>query len=217
MVEIISVHIDKTAGMLFCDVLKQVYGSSQVHVIWKGQATYQFENKLKEPIPPQTRVIHGAFPVSHYEGRFIDAKRIIWVRNPIERLISYYFYILGHHLVFPNGLEEMSLLEFAAPPQICNQMLRMIGSLEKFYFVGTQEFMLDDLYQLRDLLQWPAFEIKSINTNPFPNYQEKKKVILGNRQLISQLESLNKEDIKLYQDGLKLRENRLKTSRLRNQ
>jgi hypothetical protein len=83
--------------------------------------------------------------------------------------------------------------------------------------VGTQEFMLDDLYQLRDLLQWPAFEIKSINTNPFPNYQEKKKVILGNRQLISQLESLNKEDIKLYQDGLKLRENRLKTSRLRNQ
>ena len=108
MIEIISVHIDKTAGMLFCDVLKQVYGLSQVHVIWKGQANYKFEDKLNEPIPPETRVIHGAFPVSHYEGRFIDAKRIVWVRHPIERLISYYFYILGHHLVFPNGLEEMS-------------------------------------------------------------------------------------------------------------
>lgn len=214
MIEIISVHIDKTAGMLFCDVLKQVYGSSQVHIIWKGQADYKFQDKLNEPIPPQTTVIHGAFPVSHYEGRFMDAKRIVWVRNPIERLISYYFYMLRFPQFLPNGLSEINLWEFASHPQICNSMSQMIGNLKHFYFVGIYEFLLDDLHELKSLLKWPKFQANYINTNPFPNYQQQKKAILGNRELISQLEFVNKEDIKLYQDALKIRKNRLKTSRL---
>lgn len=214
MVEIISVHIDKTAGMLLCDILKQVYGQNLVHVIWKGQASYKFEDKLNEPVPLQTRVIHGAFPVSYYENRFIDAKRVVWVRNPVERLISYYFYLLAHRLPFPNGLKEMNILEFAAHHQICNQMSKMIGTLSSFFFVGIYEFLSDDLYCLQKLQGWPKIAISPINVNPFPNYDEEKKAMLGNKYLVSDIKSLNNLDIQLYQQALNVRESRLKTARL---
>jgi len=93
-------------------------------------------------------------------------------------------------------------------------MSKMIGNLKNFYFVGIYEFLLDDIDQLSISLKWSKVKVNPINLNPFPNYQEEKKAILGNGEIIGQLEFFNKEDIKFYQDALKLRQNRLKTSRL---
>ncbi|MGB3513307.1 MAG: sulfotransferase family 2 domain-containing protein, partial [Microcoleaceae cyanobacterium] len=121
-IEIISVHVPKTAGTTFRDVLEQVYGVAGICV----------DNQLQYPtIKPQFRVIHGHFPMIKYEGKFPQAKRIIWLRNPVERLISQYFYWKNlplennpfndphHKLVIEQNL---SIVEFAEMPEMRNLM-----------------------------------------------------------------------------------------------
>jgi hypothetical protein len=90
-VEIISVHVHKTAGGTFGRILKQVYGEMQVF------GDYQQQEKLENTLDrlsdqPQARVIHGHFPARKYKEYFPSAKRVIWLRNPIIQFIYGYFF-----------------------------------------------------------------------------------------------------------------------------
>ncbi|MEG3889934.1 sulfotransferase family 2 domain-containing protein [Microcoleus sp. Z1_A1] len=89
-IEIISVHVHKTAGGTFGRALKQVYGELQVFSDYQGE---NLESSLaKLFVQPQVKVIHGHFAARKYKGYFSSAKRIIWLRNPIIQFISGYFF-----------------------------------------------------------------------------------------------------------------------------
>ncbi|MCL2932549.1 MAG: sulfotransferase family protein [Trichodesmium sp. MAG_R03] len=207
MVEIISIHVPKTAGTTFKNILFQVYGTEGVCV----------DNQPGYPeVGTKARVIHGHFPTIKYEGKYPSAKRIIWLRNPVERLISQYFYWKGlplgenpfndpHHTLVVE--QNLSILEFAEMPEMRNLMYKATSEkpITNFYFIGIKEYFKEDLQRLKEKLNWPDFPVTSRQTNQYPNYQEKLQKILSDQKTLDKLASLNPLDIELYQQALRLR------------
>jgi hypothetical protein len=208
--EIMSYHIPKTAGTTFLRALKQVYGIDKVaHFLKKSLA-------VSEGVDPQTiKVIHGHFHLTR-DLFHATVKEIIWLRDPILRLISLYFFWKSlprtedeslHNYVQEKNLD---IVEFAKIPRLRNEMSQYVGgrNLTDFYFVGIQAFFKDDLTELGELLNWPEIPITYENTNKYKGYNSLVKSILYDSKIMNELIHLNREDWELYQTALHLRAQR---------
>lgn len=214
MVEIISIHIGKTAGTAFREVLSSAYGYSGV--LWDySPYPYQPPAELDKSI----RAIHGHVPIRKYSDYFDDAKRIVWLRHPVFRLISEY-YFARQYKDKENPLhrelveKSLSFLDFAKKPAAQNIMSKQIAGLplKSFFFVGLQEFYTSDLFELENLLDWEHHPVVIRNSNPEPEYRVRLRSILGNPDLVEQISRLNSEDMMLYQEALALRAERNQSS-----
>ena len=186
MLQLISVHIPKTAGSSFSILLRRIYGARLV-LDYGGEVTGL----------DSAEVVHGHFSASKYLEQFPDAKVIIWLRHPVERVISYYFYWLRakrhgnpHHDYFLDN--NLSLLEFANFPPLRKEVASYIGGFnpERFFFVGIVERYEFDVQKLAALLDWP--EIPSVRENVT---MDKPHVSLELRDEIARLYS---EEVTLY-------------------
>jgi len=211
--EIISVHIPKTAGTTFGQILAQVYGDAQV--LFDNP---QLDRVGELPIiEPHIRAIHGHFPVGKYAGHFPWAKRIVWLRHPIDRLLSHYFFLKSFSMVHNDDpihrlvLEkQISVVEFAQQVGMFNVLAGFTYGLPltDFYFVGIQEFLMEDLAELKTMLGWCEFSVAMFNVNPNKEYSQGCTKLLTDRKTIIQLESILKPEIEIYESALRLREKR---------
>jgi Sulfotransferase family len=208
-IEIISVHIPKTAGTAFGEFLCQEY---QEHNFLRDYEEIPLADILNQGlIKPETRVIHGHFLASKYSKHFLKAKRIIWLRNPITRIISWYFYCLNNPEIHPMHKEvtelNMSLFEFAQLSTVSNSISDTLGDskLEDFYFVGIQEFFHEDLIELAERLQWRKSYHNLINETKHPEYESFLEGVFNNEALLKQLISISEQDMNHYRTSLKLR------------
>ncbi|MEG4971628.1 hypothetical protein [Microcoleus sp. K4-B3] len=219
MVELIAVHVPKTAGATFQSALEQVYGSQHIYYDYLDAS----RPKVYKPheIPSQIRVINGHFSVSKYESFFPEAKRIIWLRHPIYLLVSLYFY--WRYLPLQKGdntivgkiqQSKIGIYEFATQPELRNILCQNTCGkmLKDFYFVGVQEFFREDLLDLKTMLGWPELTVLQENINPNPKYQEDLQNVLSNKTIISKLVENNRQDIELYEEALSLRAKRRQES-----
>jgi hypothetical protein len=211
-VELISVHIPKTAGMTFLYVLYQVYGLDQV--LWDHPCGVEYDPTSLTS--PQKRVIHGHFMTHKYDGFFPNAIRITWVREPMVRLISHYLHIKNRPLDKNNPIhmevveKNLSLLEFAEFPDMQNFMSSYTAGrqLTDYYFVGVQDFFNEDLTALKKTMNWGEFTVTINNNNHDTYYNKKLQEYLADRELINQLKSLNSKDVELYEAALNQRAKR---------
>ena len=132
MIELISVHIPKTAGTAFRHVLTDVYGLNGVLGDYPPDSIYHPERA----IDPQINVIHGHFTPSKYQGYFPQAKRIVWLRHPLFRLISEYFFAKTindrNNAIHAKLLDDdLSSLEFAKIPQMKNFLNQQIQGIDR--------------------------------------------------------------------------------------
>ena len=159
MVGIVSVHIPKTAGSSFRTLLTQIYGN-RLALDYGGEVTGL----------GSAEVVHGHFAATKYLERFPDAKIITWLRHPVERVISYYYYWLrterhgnpNHDYFLDN---KLSLLEFARFPPLRREIASYIEGVDpgRFFFVGIVERYGCDVQKLAELLDWP--EILAVREN----------------------------------------------------
>jgi hypothetical protein len=270
MIELISLHIPKTAGTSFRNTLKSVYGELgvlQVHLPGPEQhgastsrsssipvdfsrdlrsrlqrlilrrfsscaawhpsinAALAFALSSSRPypldrdyLPLETRVVHGHFRYPDLLEKYglpKDIPVITWLRNPVQRVISNYYYLdkvlrkAMEKANAPLGLlsrMERSLMEYARSEQNRNRMHQFLNCLElsDLLFVGLVEHMDEDLKQLAELLGWRSYE------RYFDNASR------DNRPLISpdteeEIARLNQLDMKLYEAALRLRDERCQT------
>lgn len=217
-VELISVHLPKTAGSLFGkEILPQIYPPGKIlydnhflpinTLLEKGQLT------------TETMVIHGHFAANKYREYYPNAKMVIWLRNPILLLISaYYFWntfshdalILNnnHRYVLENKLDFYDFVKEPFTHNIISRYFAKAVKLTDFYFVGIQEFFLDDLNDLKNNLGWPPLKVTTLNRNSYENYQHRVREILTNQSLVKKIVALNSQDMELYQEALRLRSQR---------
>ena len=210
-VEIISVHVPKTAGSAFTRVLLRVYGPEAMFLDYPYEKDYQ--GQFMQEGDAKVKVIHGHFPGAKYKNKFPDAKRIIWLREPTNFLISYYcFNKVFRRTVFYDLLQKknLSFLEFAELPENQNIMSVYLRDmkLEDFYFVGIQDFFEEDLEELTTLLSWQKVEVSQENNNLYSDYKAIKEEVLSDRSIVDKVARLNAKDMELYQEALSLREKR---------
>ena len=190
--EIISVHIPKTAGTTFGQILAQVYGDTRV--LFDNPQLHCVHELPK--IDTLIRAIHGHFPVGKYAGHFSSAKRIVWLRHPIRRLLSHYFYLKSFSEVHNNDpihrlvlKQQISVVEFAQQVGIFNVLAGFTYGLPltDFYFVGIQEYFYEDLSTLKKMLEWSEFGWAMFNSNPHQEYDQCSQDVLSNRKIMLRL------------------------------
>ncbi len=221
--ELISVHVPKTAGVTFRTLLREVYGPSALRLDYDDRAldplsTFQADPALWQAdsagqaaaLPPETRVIHGHFNGAKYDRAFPDARKIVWLRDPVSRLVSHYHYWRdlppSPHSLHRRLLDEhLSLVEFARLEPMRNILANVFlrdCRLEDFAFVGIQEHFATDLPTLGTLLGWAAdLTVGQENRNPRAEYRSAAPSTADHAEIAA----LNAADVTLYQQALSMR------------
>lgn len=211
MLEIISIHIPKTAGRSFYQVLKWAYGD-QIDLP-KNRDRFVVNGRFDEQSMDfsKTTVLHGHFQyrhIAHLHNKY-DPKLIVWLRNPVDRVISNYFYNLNMNLEKPwkqmaAVRKELSLMEFASRPRQQNAMSDFLSGIpvEAFFFIGITERFDADINILGSMLEWPT-PIPQSNENVGTNYYNNPKVPTQladiTESMRRQIRDFNREDVLLYE------------------
>ena len=209
-IEIIFVHVPKTAGTAMRKILLNIYGQDRIVLDYQKQPVEEILTKINGS--PNFKVISGHFKVDKYQNLFPNAKRIVWLREPIKRLISQYNFwqrtVKGKGFM-PITKEKQKLMAFAKVPINRNSMYRYIENINDFWFFGIQEFFAEDLNELRNKLGWSQQEIPHSNKHKSKHYKQLVKSVMEDSELKQRLINLNKKDVELYQRALSLREQRV--------
>lgn len=215
-IELISIHIPKTAGTSFRNVLKSTYGKKSVVRldIRSGGKRIELEQKAfkRSKLPSSVKVIHGHFRYKDLIECFDineDIPLVTWMRDPVDRVISNYYYlseILAKELQEEkkglNILAKMqrSLLEYARDEISRNRMYKFLDGmpLDKFKFIGIQEHYDEDLSDLMVVMDFESFPKIHVNATV------KKREV--SQETLEEIKALNALDMAMYEEALKLRE-----------
>lgn len=157
---LISVHIPKTGGVTLRALWQRTFGPN---VYFDYGSQYAFTDPVP-PTPgvrarrlarqlrrwrrlrPTDRCIHGHFRAGRYEAHFPGAPVVTWLRDPVERVASHYYFWQRYpdraHGVCRQVLRErLSLEEFAEIPAMRDLQSRYCDGwpLARFAFVGVVE------------------------------------------------------------------------------
>jgi len=207
-IELISIHIPKTAGTSFRNVLESVYGEKMV---------VRMDINKHKPPPKQLcekdRVIHGHLRVPDLVKIYdinINTPVITWMREPVDRLISNYFYlqkiyrdIISKETSNINFITRMekSLMEYAHAEK--NRMSYYLKGvcLRDLYFIGIKEYFSEDLADLACMMGWQKYKEYTYNTSKELNVNK----TYVDKKTREEINKLNSIDVELYKEVLALR------------
>lgn len=204
--EVISIHIPKTAGTSFYHTLQDVYGQDSCLEV-KRESSMENRYRFHKLIHSQHKVLHGHFLYEEVSNVIKPTCKIItWLRHPVDRVISNYFFWKNRILTDPNHHQshrrKETLLEYASRKECRNRATDFLYgiSLSNLDFIGFQESYHEDLQVLGRLMNWK--EVKAVELN---KGLVKRTVDADIRK---QIENLNRQDLDQYHYALSLR-NRL--------
>lgn len=167
MLEVASVHVPKSAGTSFIEVLKHWYGP-----------TLSLEytcNGTVDRVEPWTRARHGHFRATEHEAQHL----VTWMRDPAKRLVSHYFYwrvtppvarVDPTHQMMRE--QNTPLLEFAEIPEMRNLTAWYLDGrdVDDFSFVGIAEALGPEVGRLARILGKPPVAPPHINDTKTAEY-----------------------------------------------
>ncbi len=211
MIDIIAIHLPKTGGSSFFEIMGVVYGEDKVKRYTRKTYLEAISSgkKLVDDFPSDLKVLQGHLYYKEVK-RIIKANKskiIIWLRDPVERVISNYGW--WKHCVEndPNHSERHRINEslevYITRKEAQNKMYKFLKGfdLKDVFFIGFLESFDKDLKELASLLNWsnvPYFHEK--NSEKFA--KQKNEVSEENRKKIRKL---NKKDIKLHTKAQQLK------------
>ena len=217
VVEVVSIHVPKTAGTSLRRTLEAAYGKEAVLLDYAddpadpcGQRILDPDNYRervkREPLDGRVRVIHGHFHAAKYD-HLPSVKRIAFLRDPVENLLSIYFYWkqlppdASHGLFRYFWQSDLSVVDLARLPtfrRLYTQVYFGGFDLTSLDFIGFTETYAHDLRRLSSLLDRPLVEC-SDNLNPHPTYRDEVRALREEPGIITRLRDLLIEDIRFYE------------------
>lgn len=188
---IVSCHIPRAAGTTFLGILQQLF-----------VVDVQDFQPIRE-VAPGVNCIHGHFPSNKYNHIYPQAKKVTWIREPIDRLISNY--TLDKQAVWPTDnlhilrlrAGEVDFLEYAswAPNGLCSYLVEPV---EAYSFIGVVEYWDICLERFfRRFAQGRSVDYIEYNVLARP-FQKEIRESLGAKDL-KQLRKQNERDYQLYE------------------
>ncbi|MFT6989970.1 MAG: hypothetical protein ACJASL_001947 [Paraglaciecola sp.] len=167
----LSHHIPKTAGTSLREGYVGAFGQRSIKNMYSPDEVRVVSNGGAISLPAKTVILHGHFRAHPDQLQFYpNAKRIVWVRDPVERAWS----LLGHLLAVQqfkkeykiiykefDGRIEQNKLEvfkfFLTHPQLkkMNRPYRYHFSavpISDFHFIGSTNNYAQDLLKLSDFM-----------------------------------------------------------------
>lgn len=214
--ELISIHIPKTGGTSFQNVLRQFYGESHLLHVKRKQAR-SFAGHFDEIIQPDTKVLHGHFTYPEIRNICEDEgiKLVSWLRDPVKRVLSnYYFFIkrVRENVHSPNAHRyDETLIQYASKENSRNRMSKFLKGidLQDLFFTGVIEFIEEDLNRFIHQMDWPLVQSAHLNNNN----AYKTTLSPPEEEVLEQIAALNQEDIALYNAALEMREGFIRKGR----
>lgn len=206
--DLVSIHVPKTAGTAFANLLKTNYGAEHVFT--------DYDLKSNREVGPETRVVHGHFRASRLLERYPEARQITWLRHPVSWMISLYYFwkhnpptpgVALHHKLWVRNLSLHDFIEDRRAKNIISRQF-VDRDLRELLFVGVHEHFREDLQDLGPMLGWKVHEAEFDNRNPQPGYRELVQSHLDDKALVRRIERLNEGDFDLYRRALSLRARR---------
>jgi len=198
---IVFVHIPKTAGTSFRSAASEYYGKHRIlnDYGYESEETsevvlrhyYQDEDAgLLRDASKSYQLISGHYPASRYSEIFPDAPVVVFIREPIARVVSEY-----NHLCNLNGYKG-SFRSFYNEEVYQDRQHKLLAglSLKELAFVGiTDEYDLS-LSVFNDLFE-ANLQSRSMNKG---HYQNNTLSDLSKEE-VDEIAKLNQKDIALYQ------------------
>lgn len=227
-------HIPKCGGSTFKSILDRIYKSDEIYNV-KGQNIEDFIS-LSTQGKDKIKLLRGEhFKFGLHEQIPTKSEYITFLRDPIERIISNYYYVkrAPNHRFYNLVNTGISLYDYIIEinrqgNNINNGQIRYISGiqdkeefmLEKaleniekhFSFVGTIEKFNESLIILQKMYGWPTPYYHIINkTDRRPSLESLDK------KTIDAIKHFNAGDIILYKEMNKTLETRSKTENISNQ
>ncbi|MCF1191239.1 sulfotransferase family 2 domain-containing protein [Mangrovimonas sp. AS39] len=227
---LISVHIPKTAGRSFRTLLKSKFNNSLVDDYSDGPLNhneeqqhlmaekfnkkytlyYNLKYKLKN-----TQCIHGHFLPYKYNYHYGKKNHqfVTWLRDPIERMVSHYFY---RKIIFENTVKTSqqkshhkynSFEEFCFSEKMRNPYHKFFYKfpIEQFDYIGIVEHFDEDYTFFAE-----TFLNLKIDKVVKSNVTREKSVLpcLSDAEFLQRLKDFHNLDYHIYNKALNIRANR---------
>lgn len=203
---IVSVHIPKAGGTSFRELLQREYGSSLLldyddkplmHSAFSRNLSALSKSIWGGKVAPGIKIVHGHFLPLKY-SRESDASFAIWLRDPVERVLSHFYFSQRHIDAKAEGdALQHSLENFVRSERFQNVCSKFLFGfdLNRFSFVGITERYSESLDLFARL-----FGVKSDWVAPHHNLNPDKgsdryEVSVELRKLI---EDHNRKDMEIY-------------------
>lgn len=170
---LLAVHIPKTGGTTFKNILRQIYKDRFIRVRNKTGHNQSVSDEIKLAVKQQASkkhacVIYGHYYLDPFYAEYPRAKLVVWLRDPLQRVLSNYFFNLrssgiDFHADDQKSKEE-SILKYISDEKRQNVMSKMIGNhkIEDFNYVGITEEYAKSLTLSRTVFR--AKEIRAHNS-----------------------------------------------------
>jgi len=170
-------------------------------------------SKTKEA---KARCIHGHFLPLRYRFLHSDSplEFVTWLREPVQRLVSHYHYWLRSYEPGQSGLlhqrmieEKWTLEKFA----LCKEMRNVYSiflwgfPITRFDFIGITEDYENELTKFGQQILRAPIVPEEHNRNP----QQKDQEYVVSNTLRRDIEKAHAADLRLYQQALSLRDQRV--------